>query len=65
MLVAYLVYDWDQCVVVLVLVLVELVQGADVLLPGLLSRLFLLLGGLTSLKHGNGADSRTSIRTSI
>lgn len=54
-LVVYLVYDWDQCVVVLVLVLVELVQGADVLLPGLFSRLFLLLGGLTSLKHGNGA----------
>lgn len=45
----YLVYDWYQCVVVLVLGLVKLVQTAHIFFPGLFSSLFLLLSHLTSL----------------
>lgn len=45
----YLVYDWYQCVVVLVLGLVKLVQTAHIFFPGLFSSLFPLLSHLTSL----------------
>lgn len=51
--VPHLVYNWNQCAVVLVLVLVELVQTGHILLPGLLSSLLLLLSRLSSLKPEN------------